>query len=182
MNHPSLPPREDEEHRPCLNVDEQRETLQRTFMALEVIRSYAPRLSLAGCQSLIYIALNTIDCDLAELPTCINLAETLRMSRSGASRLLSSLSPSGRLRGGEGTYTEGYNLVETNDWIGGHRIQAFVLTDEGRRCIIDVMRILSGREVGSYTPHDMNSLTKLLMLDIKRKRRRKPKQNAEEET
>ena len=175
MDHPLLPPQEDEKHRPCLNVDEQRETLERTFMALEVIRSYAPRLSLAGCQSLIYIALKTLDCGLLELPTCIHMAEALGMSRSGAARLLSALSPSGRPREGKGTRTEGYNLVETNDWIGGHRMQAFVLTDEGRKCIIDIMRILSGREVGAYKPHDMNSLTKLVMIDAKRKRRTKTK-------
>lgn len=146
---------------------EQKLTLQRLFDCLEIIRSHAPRLSLAATQSLIQIAIQTCDCSILDLPTSSSLGNKLDISRSGASRILTSLGPGGRPKSAEDRHSEGHDFVETNDWIGGHRINAFVLSDKGRQCIFDMMQVLTGRDVVNYKPHDLNSLFKLLLLEVR---------------
>lgn len=146
------------------SVNEQDQILKRLLDALRIMRRYAPRITLAGCELLIFIARETANRERWLLPRLSDISRRLDLSHSGASRLLQSLTVNGR----EGRTPEegGFGLVETLDDIKTHGPKAYVLTEEGRKCVEEVRDAIAGKPCGRFEPHDSESLFKLLIKEL----------------
>lgn len=145
----------------------QAQLLRRFFDAHQVIRRYAPRITGSGCQLLVFIAFETIDRKSLRIPRLRDVTEMLDLSRSGAIRLLETLTVGGRrdIARAEG----GYGLIETDDFIEGRRTGGYVLTEKGRKCIEEILSALAGKPCGSFESHDLGSLFKLMMAEWERR-------------
>ena len=148
-----------------LSLVKQAQLLHRFLDAHRVIRRYAPRLTGAGCQVLVFVALETLDRKSLRIPRLRDVTRELDLSYSGASRVLEALTVEGRKGSAEG----GYGLVETDDFIEGHRTDGYVLTERGRKCIEEVLSALAGKQCGGFEPHDLGSLFKLMMTEWKQR-------------
>jgi DNA-binding MarR family transcriptional regulator len=156
------------EQRPeVVAIAKQTQLLRRFLDAHQVIRRYAPRVTGAGCQLLIFIALETLDRKSLRIPRLRDVTRQLDLSPSGASRLLETLTVRGRKDSAreEG----GYGLIETDDFIEGRRTDGYVLTERGRKCIEEVLGALAARPCASFEPHDLGSLFKLMMAEWQRR-------------
>ncbi|QDM16126.1 hypothetical protein FNL55_08920 [Tardiphaga sp. vice352] len=148
-----------------LSIAQQTELLRRFLDAQQIIRKYAPRITGAGCQVLLFIALETSDRKSLRIPRLRDVARGLDLSLSGASRLLETLTAGGRKGSAEG----GYGLIETDDFIEGRRTDGYVLTEKGRKCVEQVLSALAGKPCGGFEPHDLGSLFKLMMAEWERR-------------
>ena len=121
---------------PPLEFEEQGQTLRRLFECVSIGRRYAPRLTLSGFQILIYLAIQTLDRTHLDLPTNASLAEAVKLSRSGVSRILESLSSNGRPKFRTDTNHEGYGLIDSNEHIGGseHLCVRINIKGQGMHC------------------------------------------------
>ena len=154
---------------PLLENDGQREVLMRLSACLKVARECAPNLSIKTFQVLVHLALETLDSAGLTIPSNASISDLLDLKPSTTTRIIASLSRSGRDTSEEATKEKGYGLIETNDWVGGLRIQAYVLTPKGRECIMKMMVALSGQEIGHYRPHDLDSLFKHIFTSLGKK-------------
>jgi DNA-binding MarR family transcriptional regulator len=148
-----------------LTLAKQMQLLRRFLDAHQVIRRYAPRITGAGCQVLIFIALETLDRKSLRIPRLRDVTRELDLSPSGASRLLETLTVGGRKGSAEG----GYGLIETDDFVEGRRTDGYVLTEKGRKCAEEVLSALAGKPCGGFEPHDLGSLFKLMMAEWQRR-------------
>ena len=151
-----------------LTPNKQVQMLDRFAEAIEVIQRYAPRITGEyGCRLLIFIARETVDRKSLRVPRLRDVTRHLDLSSSGASRLLETLTVGGRKDIGRAE--GGYGLIETDDFIEGRRTDGYVLTEKGRKCIEEVLSALAGRPCGSFEPHDLGSLFKLMMVEWKQR-------------
>jgi DNA-binding MarR family transcriptional regulator len=133
-----------------LDQPETRRLLEGLVAVLQAFRDEAPRISVAQVQATLVTALETMDTTQGErLPNVSDYAERLKLSPSGASRLMSNLSTA--------SDEAKAPLVEAERGSGARRSEAFVLTDTGRSLVARVVEVISGRTVKNFDTHDFLS-------------------------
>lgn len=139
--------------------------LERYLAGQAVFRRYAPKGTVGASMLFTLIARRTLNRGSLDLPTPKQMAEALDLSQSGINHLLASLTAQGRTKAGAASTDEGngYGLIETNNWLQGRRIVAYVLTQKGRACLNEMVQALAGdRPIEALDPHDGGSLAKLI--------------------
>ena len=144
------------------------EVLSRTIAALIVFKRYAPRTTVSGCVIFMEIARRGLKSHVLDLPNNAELSNLTDTSKSAVGHLIASMTPKGRARAGRPSPSDddGFGLIETNDWLQGRRVSAYVLTEKGRACLQEMVQALAGDQpIEPLRPHDMNSLFKLALID-----------------